>query len=190
MAEETMRWVPRWVPRDFAEHGNMVSRDRYAVVDDSLSATSPPGDAMETLSRQAACARQQSGRAAAGKTSLRRRLHVLLDDLHCLRQFLCRTELDDFRTGIDVGRVAGRHVVGVAGLERLLLSIRGCELDPALDDVAPVRGLALVVGQPREERRQVGVGGVPLEGDGVAALQGLQVALVALDTDALGRRCL
>jgi hypothetical protein len=58
--------------------------------------------------------------------------------------------------------VAGADVVGVPGLERLVPG-RGLEGDLALDDEAPVRALAPVVGQATEERREVGVRGVLLE---------------------------
>jgi hypothetical protein len=39
------------------------------------------------------------------------------------------------------------------------------------EHLAPVRSLAAVIRQPGEERREVGVGGVALERDGVAAFQ-------------------
>ena len=58
--------------------------------------------------------------------------------------------------------MARAHVVGVAGLEELLL-VSGAERDLAPDDIARVLALALVVRQPLEEGGQVGVlpGGMP-----------------------------
>jgi hypothetical protein len=70
--------------------------------------------------------------------------------------------------------VAGRRVVGVAGLVGLV-AVGELEGEPPLDDVAPVRALAAVVGKVLEERRQVGVLGVRLEPDRVAALQLLEM---------------
>ena len=75
--------------------------------------------------------------------------------------------------------MAGRRVVGVAGLVRLV-AVGELERDLALDDVAEVRALAAVVGQALEERRQVGVGRVRLERDRVA-VEILEMALVAFD---------
>jgi hypothetical protein len=52
--------------------------------------------------------------------------------------------------------VAGRRVEGVAGSEDLL-TIRVAKGEAALDDVAPVRALAAIVGGPLEQRRRVDV---------------------------------
>ena len=40
-------------------------------------------------------------------------LHVLLDDLHRVRQFLCRRELDHLSAVVDVGSVSRRDVIGI-----------------------------------------------------------------------------
>ena len=57
-------------------------------------------------------------------------------------------ELDDLRARVVDGRVAGRHVVRIAGLV-CLLAVREAESDPSLEHVAPAGELAAVVGSPR-----------------------------------------
>jgi hypothetical protein len=49
-----------------------------------------------------------------------------------------------------------------------------------------VRALAAVVGEPFEERRKIRIRGVRLEADGVAALEVLEVSLVAFELHAFG----
>jgi hypothetical protein len=67
-----------------------------------------------------------------------------------------RAELDDLRSRIVEGCVAGRDVVGIAGLLGLL-AVREPEGHLPLDHVAPARELAAVVRQPAEEVPEVGI---------------------------------
>jgi hypothetical protein len=71
--------------------------------------------------------------------------------LHGLLKRLGRAELDHLGPGGEHRRVAGRRVVDLAGGDGLL-AVGGAERDAALDDDAPVRRLAAVVGQAAEER--------------------------------------
>jgi len=87
--------------------------------------------------------------------SLRRR-EVLRHDLHRAPVLRGRAELDDVRPGLDDRHVSGRRVVGVARLVGLLV-IGVAERHPAARHVAPVRALAVVVGQPLEQRSRIGV---------------------------------
>jgi hypothetical protein len=50
-----------------------------------------------------------------------------------------------------------------------------------------VGALAAVVGQPGEQRREVGVRGVGLEADGIAAVEVLEMAFVAVELHGFGR---
>src|SRR5581483_10467000 len=83
--------------------------------------------------------------------------------------------------------MARRNVVGVTSLVGLL-AIGESEAHLPLDHVAPAGELGAVVGQAAEELREVGVGGVRLEADRVAALEILQPHVEALECDLLGRR--
>src|SRR4029450_12443439 len=94
-------------------------------------------------------------------------------------------ELHDLGARVEDRCVPGTDVVRVAGLEQLLLAARA-EADLALDDVSHVLALALVVREPLEERGEVGVLRVRLEADRPAAVEVLEVALVALDRLVLG----
>src|SRR5688500_7621431 len=69
--------------------------------------------------RASSCASLPPGRRT-GAISVFCGLHVLRYDLDRPLQLVGGAEFDDLRTGVQHGRVAGRHVVGVAGLERLL----------------------------------------------------------------------
>ncbi len=103
-----------------------------------------------------------------------------------------RAELDDLRACVQLRGVAGRRVVGVARLVRLLVPVGERERQLPLEHVPHVRALAPVVGEPREERSEIGVRGVPLEPDRVGA-EVLEVAFVPLDLERLGctrLRCL
>ena len=154
----------------------------------SSTARSPSSSTHRLAATESACstnATSPSRRRRASRESAHG-LHVLLDDRERLLQLVGGAELDDLGARVQDRRVARADVVGVAGLERLL-AVGGLERDLALDDVAPVRALAAVVGQADEQRRQVGVGGVGLEADGVAAVEVLEVALVALDLHGFGR---
>src|SRR5439155_26663773 len=91
---------------------------------------------------------------------------VLGDDGHRLLVLAGRAELDDFGAGSDQRDVPGRRAVGVAGLVDLVV-VGEAERDPALDDVAPVRALAAVVGQALEERSPVAILAERLEADRV-----------------------
>ena len=87
------------------------------------------------------------------------------------REDLGGAELDDLRSRVVDRRVAGRDVVGVAGLVGLL-AIREAEAHLPLDHVAPAGKLGAVVGQAAEQIREVGVGGVRLEADASSRRRG------------------
>ena len=84
--------------------------------------------------------------------------------------------------------MAGRDVVGVAGLVGLL-AIGEAEAQLALDHVAPAGKLGAVVGQPAEQIGEVGVGGVRLEADGVAAVEVLEPDVEAVERDLVREPC-
>ena len=101
-----------------------------------------------------------------------------------------RAELEEHHALVGPAGVAARPVVDVAGPVRLLVPVGVADGDRALDDVAPVRALAQVAGQPDEQRREVGAGGqVDVAGVDVAALDaaGLDLAELHLQRDVLER---
>src|SRR5680860_908617 len=104
---------------------------------------------------------------------------ILEDYPDCLAEGVRRAELDDLRPREVDGRMARRHVVGIAGLVGLL-AVREPEGHLSLDHIAPAWELAAVARQPAEEVREVGVGRVRLEADGVAAVEVLQLHLESL----------
>ena len=85
-----------------------------------------------------------------------------------------------------IGVWPGSHVIGVPGLKDLLGST-GAKGHLALDHVAHVLALALVVWESAEERREVGVLGVGLEADRPAAVEVLEVTFVPLYGLVVGR---
>jgi hypothetical protein len=75
-------------------------------------------------------------------------------------------------------RVTRAHAVGVSGLEDLLGAFAS-ERHLPLDHVAHVLALTLIIGQSPEEWREVGVLRIGLKADRPAAVEVLEVTLVA-----------
>src|SRR3712207_1372436 len=72
------------------------------------------------------------------RPSLRgQRLHVAKDDFHRPLIFAFRAELDDFARLLANGDVAGGEIVGVAGVDNLLV-VGVAHAHPPPDDIAPV----------------------------------------------------
>lgn len=76
------------------------------------------------------------------------RFHVLRHDVERVLELVGRAELHDLGAGVEDRCVARSDVVRVAGLEGLVAGC-GLERDLSLDDVAPVRALAAIVGAGR-----------------------------------------
>jgi len=74
-------------------------------------------------------------------------------------------KLDHLRTGEELWDVAGRGVVRIPRLVSLGVAVRVGEGDLAFLDVAPVRALAAVIGEPLEERGEIRNRRVGLEPD-------------------------
>src|SRR3989442_2626838 len=82
------------------------------------------------------------------------RAKVLHDHTDRLAEDVRGAELDDLRSRVVDGRVAGRHVVGISGLVSLL-AVREPEGHLSPQHILPAGQLAAVVGQPAVEVREV-----------------------------------
>jgi hypothetical protein len=79
-------------------------------------------------------------------------------------------ELDEERVLLDDHVVTRGQVVRLTGDQRLLRAVGRGDAQAAADDVAPMRALARVVGQPLEQRGGLDARAQALEGEGHPAL--------------------